>query len=76
MKETKMKPLKLRNFKCTALEENVFFSVDNVAYERYAPSQLNSVVMMPAQSLSQSIKTACFTVSLAALRSKGIKAEL
>lgn len=31
---------------------------------------------MKAQNLSQSIKTAFFTVSVAALGSKGIKAEL
>lgn len=59
-----------------AIEDVLFFCRWCCVCERDALSQLNSVVTMPAQNLSQSINTACFPVSLAALRSEGIKAEL
>lgn len=53
-----------------------FFAVDDAVCKSSTVSQLNSEATMPAQNLSRPIKTACFTVSVAALRSKGIKVEL
>lgn len=52
------------------------FYVEHVVCEKFAQSQLNDVLTMPAQIFSQSIKAACSTVLLAKLRSEGIKVEL
>lgn len=54
----------------------MFWGGDDVESQMSAVSQLKSVALMQAQNLSSSIKTACFTLLVAAPRSKGIKAEL
>lgn len=54
----------------------VFFAVEDIVCKSSAVSQLYSEATMPAQNLNRPMKTACFTVSVAALRSKGIEVEL